>query len=52
MYINTTESYTIRKSHESPAIKKIYEEFIGEPLSEKSHHLLHTKYVNRQDILR
>ncbi|SHJ41352.1 NADH-dependent [FeFe] hydrogenase, group A6 [Parasporobacterium paucivorans] len=42
----------IRKSHESPAIKMIYEEFLGEPLSETSHHLLHTKYANRQDILR
>jgi iron only hydrogenase large subunit-like protein len=42
----------IRKSHESPAIKKIYEEFLGTPLSEKSHHLLHTTYMNRQDILR
>lgn len=42
----------IRKSHESPAIKMIYEEFLGEPLSEKSHHLLHTSYKNRQDILR
>ncbi len=43
---------SIRKSHESPAIKLIYKEFLGEPLSEKSHKLLHTKYVNRQDILR
>ena len=42
----------IRKSHESPAIKMIYEEFLGAPLSETSHHLLHTKYTNRQDILR
>lgn len=42
----------VRKSHESPAIKMIYKEFLGEPLSEKSHHLLHTEYVNRQDILR
>ena len=41
-----------RKSHESPAIKKIYEEFLEKPLSEKSHHLLHTSYTNRQDILR
>jgi len=42
----------IRKSHESPAIKMIYDEFLVEPLGEKSHALLHTKYVNRQDILR
>ena len=37
----------IRKSHESPAIKKIYEDFLGEPLGEKSHHLLHTTYRDR-----
>lgn len=34
----------IRKSHENPAITKIYDEFLKEPLGEKSHHLLHTKY--------
>ncbi len=37
----------LRKSHESPAVKKIYEEFLGEPLGEKSHHLLHTEYKDR-----
>ncbi len=34
----------IRKSHENPSIKKIYKEFLKEPLGEKSHHLLHTHY--------
>ncbi|KOA19989.1 NADP-reducing hydrogenase subunit HndC [Clostridium homopropionicum DSM 5847] len=34
----------IRKSHENPAIKKIYEEFLGEPNSPLAHKLLHTKY--------
>lgn len=33
-----------RKSHENPAITKIYSEFLGKPNGEKSHHLLHTKY--------
>lgn len=42
----------IRKSHENPAIKAIYEEYLEAPLGEKSHKLLHTKYSNRQDILR
>lgn len=37
----------IRKSHESPAVKKLYEDFLKEPLGEKSHHLLHTKYTDR-----
>jgi NADH-quinone oxidoreductase subunit G/NADP-reducing hydrogenase subunit HndD len=40
-------SMTMRKSHESPSVKKIYEDFLGEPLGEKSHHLLHTKYIAR-----
>lgn len=37
----------IRKSHENPSITKIYADFLKEPLGEKSHHLLHTKYTNR-----
>lgn len=38
---------TIRKSHENPYIIKLYEEFLGKPMSEKSHKLLHTHYVDR-----
>ncbi len=37
----------IRKSHENPSIIKLYEEYLGEPLGEKAHHLLHTKYFQR-----
>lgn len=37
----------IRKSHENPAIKELYETYLGEPGSEKAHHLLHTGYVKR-----
>ena len=37
----------IRKSHQSPAITKIYEEFLGKPCGHKSHELLHTHYVAR-----
>lgn len=36
-----------RKSHDNPAIKKIYEEYLGEPLGHKSHKLLHTTYTPR-----
>jgi len=36
----------IRKSHENPEIKKLYEEFLGKPMSEKAHKLLHTKYFD------
>ena len=37
----------VRKSHENPSIKRLYEEYLGEPGSEKAHHLLHTTYVKR-----
>jgi NADH-quinone oxidoreductase subunit G/NADP-reducing hydrogenase subunit HndD len=40
-------SLGLRKSHQNPSITKIYEEFLGTPLGEKSHHLLHTKYTAR-----
>lgn len=35
----------IRKSHLNPAIKELYETWLGEPLGKKSHHLLHTTYA-------
>ncbi|MEG0795821.1 MAG: NADH-dependent [FeFe] hydrogenase, group A6 [Odoribacter sp.] len=37
----------LRKSHENPDIIKLYEEYLGKPLSEKAHHLLHTHYFNK-----
>lgn len=37
----------MRKSHENPAVKALYEEFLVKPLGEKSHHLLHTHYTPR-----
>ncbi|WP_312354900.1 [FeFe] hydrogenase, group A, partial [Aminipila sp.] len=41
-------SKPIRKSHENPAIKKLYEEYLGEPGSHKAHEILHTTYVKRK----
>ncbi|MGE5430263.1 MAG: NADH-dependent [FeFe] hydrogenase, group A6 [Syntrophomonadaceae bacterium] len=42
------ESLTLRKSHENPYVKYIYENFLIEgPCSELSHHLLHTHYLKR-----
>ena len=38
------EAQTVRCSHENPYVQQLYKEFLGKPLSEKSHHLLHTKY--------
>ncbi len=34
----------LRKSHENPEIKTLYETWLGKPLSEKAHSLLHTHY--------
>ena len=34
----------LRFSHENPSITAIYKDFLKEPLSEKSHHLLHTDH--------
>ena len=41
------EHAQIRCSHQNPAIKKLYADFLGAPLSEKAHHLLHTHYTKR-----
>ena len=37
----------LRKSHENPSIKKLYEEYLGKPGGHKAHELLHTSYVER-----
>ena len=42
------EGKAIRKSHENPFIKEVYEKYLGKPMSEKAHHLLHTHYFKRQ----
>lgn len=39
----------IRKSHENPKIKALYEEYLGEPGGHKSHKLLHTHYTKREN---
>lgn len=44
------EGKQLRKSHENPEVKQIYAEFLGHPLSEKSHHLLHTHYHERAKV--
>jgi len=42
------EKSTIRKSHENPVLKKIYEEYLGNPGGHRAHELLHTSYVARE----
>jgi len=44
---STDAKMTLRKSHENPIIKEIYETYLGEPNSKLAHDLLHTTYVKR-----
>ena len=38
---------TLRVSHKNKWVQRLYDEFLGKPLGEKSHKLLHTKYAKR-----
>ncbi len=45
------EGKQLRKSHLNPEIIEIYDKFLKEPLGEKSHHLLHTEYKQKELVL-
>jgi NADH-quinone oxidoreductase subunit G/NADP-reducing hydrogenase subunit HndD len=40
----------LRYSHHNSEVQKLYADYLGEPLGEKSHHLLHTKYCERSNV--
>jgi iron-only hydrogenase group A len=42
---------TVRTSHSNKSVQRLYAEFLGKPLGEKSHHLLHTHYAKREAVL-
>ncbi|ACL76574.1 NADH-dependent [FeFe] hydrogenase, group A6 [Ruminiclostridium cellulolyticum] len=42
-------SLPIRKSHENPVIKEMYDKYFGEPGSHKAHEILHTHYAAREN---
>jgi iron only hydrogenase large subunit-like protein len=42
---------SVRASHENPAIQRLYAEFLEQPLSHKSHELLHTRYERREPVM-
>ena len=42
------EGLPVRKSHNNPDIKAIYDEYFGEPGSHKAHDILHTGYTERK----
>jgi NADH-quinone oxidoreductase subunit G/NADP-reducing hydrogenase subunit HndD len=44
------EGKELRKSHENPYIKELYEKHLGEPMSHKAHELLHTKYFPKHKM--
>ena len=39
----------IRKSHNNPAVKKLYKEYLGMAGGKQSHRLLHTHYTPRKN---
>jgi NADH-quinone oxidoreductase subunit G len=41
------EKSVLRCSHHNPEIKRVYKDFLGEPLGHKAHELLHTTYQQR-----
>ncbi len=41
---NIDRSLKIRRSHDNPYVKALYEKYLDYPLSHKAHELLHTKY--------
>jgi iron-only hydrogenase group A len=45
---NLDRTERMRTSHSNPSVKRLYEEFLGKPLGEKSHKLLHTHYAKRE----
>ncbi len=44
---NEDAGMTLRKSHENPEIKELYDTFLKEPGGHLSHELLHTNYTKR-----
>jgi NADP-reducing hydrogenase subunit HndD len=44
---NDDANADVRTSQDNLAVKKLYDEFLGEPNSHKAHEILHTTYVKR-----
>ncbi len=45
---NIDKDMPLRKSHDNPEIKALYDEYLGEANGHKAHHLLHTHYIKRE----
>ncbi len=44
---NDDKTCDLRKSQDNSGVKVLYDEYFGEPNSEKAHHILHTHYIKR-----
>jgi len=42
------DSEAVKTSHSNPWVQRLYKDFLGAPLGEKSHHLLHTHYHQKE----
>ena len=49
---DTERGLPLRKSHLNPAVKRLYDEYLGQPGGHLSHELLHTHYTDRSDLLK
>ena len=47
---NLDANAAVRFSHENPDVQALYEEYLGAPLGERSHHLLHTDHDGWQPV--
>lgn len=45
---NKDKKSPLRKSHENPVMKVLYDEYFGEPGSHKAHHVLHTSFSKKE----
>lgn len=48
---NIDRDERIHFSHDNADIKRLYDEYLGKPLEHRSHELLHTHYLKREDVL-
>ncbi|MFO8062772.1 MAG: iron hydrogenase small subunit, partial [bacterium] len=51
LYKEDKEMLEFRCSHHNPSVQKLYEDYLEAPYSEKAHHLLHTKYEDRSELV-
>ena len=50
--VQDDRAHDLRRSHQNPDVKKLYDDYIGKPLGEKAHRLFHTHYVPRSQYRR